>query len=64
MSEETIQKNRELIQREFSLSAYGRRLSGIYDSVMSSATGRMSGLSEGRLLDGFLDPVRFCLLRT
>jgi glycosyltransferase involved in cell wall biosynthesis len=61
---EQIRRNREIIEREFSLKSYGTRLTRIYDAVCSAAAGEVSALPEARLLEGFLDPERFFLLRS
>ncbi len=60
-----IDNNRKKIEEEYSLAKYGRSLGSLYDEVACSDTTRVVGaLSEQRLLDCFLAPERFSLLRT
>ncbi|OGV42693.1 MAG: hypothetical protein A2X46_05350 [Lentisphaerae bacterium GWF2_57_35] len=61
---EIIQRNRDIVQQAFSLEAYGRKLSGLYQATVSSPVSETAPLAEGRLLEGFLSPERFFLLRT
>lgn len=63
-AEETVAQNAEIIAREFSLSRYRSRLMRTYAAVLASETGPVSHLDDGRVLDAYLDPGRFNLLRT
>lgn len=63
----TIADNREKIFRHYSTEAYADRLDGIY-RTLAEASGATGGavdfLDPARVLDPFLDPLRFNLLRT
>jgi hypothetical protein len=59
-----IKKNRETVRRTFNLETYGNRLNEIYHAVLNSDAGKLSDISSDTLLDRFLSPERFHLLRT
>ena len=59
-----IQQNEQLVQEQFNLSAYGKRLRRIYHAVAASKSGVTGEINADALLDQFLTPERFCLLRT
>lgn len=59
-----IQQNRETIERRFHLAAYGIRLLRIYEELAAAPVSALPPLDRQRLLDQFLAPERFCLLRT
>ena len=59
-----IQQNEQLVQEQFNLPAYGKRLRRIYHAAAVSESGAISGINADALLDQFLTPERFCLLRT
>jgi len=59
-----IEGNREVVRREFGLDRYGDRLMTIYDGVAESEVSKPGRLKSGVLLDGFLAPERFSLLRS
>ena len=59
-----IQRNRETIERRYHLAGYGARLLRIYDDLASAPVAALPPLDPQRLLDQFLAPERFCLLRT
>jgi len=61
---DVIARNRRTVLREFSIERYGTRLGAIYDALMESERGPRDGLDASRLLDRFLAPERFSLLRT
>lgn len=59
-----IQKNREIVNARFGIKPYGRRLAGIYRTLAGATPGPVKDLDRAALLDGFLDPAQFFLLRT
>lgn len=60
-----MERNAETVRRLYSLERYGVRLMEIYRKVLDSKTGGVGGaIAAGGLLDAFLAPERFCLLRT
>ncbi|GAK52812.1 group 1 glycosyl transferase [Candidatus Moduliflexus flocculans] len=61
---ERIRRNREIIERQFHLSGYGARLRRIYEDLAAAPITALPPLDPQRLLDQFLAPERFCLLRT
>jgi len=61
---ERIRGNRETIERCFHLAGYGARLLRIYDELAAAPVAALPPLDPQRLLDQFLAPERFCLLRT
>ena len=63
-SQSVVESNQEIVRCAFSLDNYGDRLERIYQDIMSSSTGDVSGISAEALLERFLAPERFCLLRT
>ncbi len=60
----TIARNRACVEAGYSLDAYGRTLEAIYRKVAAEPAGPVDALDAGAVLDGFLAPERFCLLRT
>jgi len=56
--------NTEAVGKAYNLKHYGTRLMAVYGRLLASGAGPISCLSAGRLLDRFLAPERFCLLRT
>jgi len=59
-----VDQNRIAVQNAFDLQSYGKRLSVIYGVVAASSAEKPKALSVERMLQGFLDPRRFTLLRT
>lgn len=60
-----IEANRAVIERDYSIAGYGRRLADIYGALLGSAMSRKPGAADGNaLLERFLAPERLCLLRT
>ena len=64
VQERLIQSNRKAVQEQFNLTKYGERLWEMYQTVANSGTRPCKSLDAGRLLDQYLAPERFCLLRT
>jgi glycosyltransferase involved in cell wall biosynthesis len=61
---DTVSLNRETVERRYNLLAYGERLHAIYQAVLASAASEEAPLDAAALLERFLDPKDFCLLRT
>ena len=59
-----LQQNVAKIQSTYGLDHYGSMLTSIYDSILRAKARRPEGLPANRILDSFLDPSRFSLLRT
>ena len=59
-----IEANRRIVEQEYNQDQYGRRLAQIYSDLMRSETGMVSALRAEALLDSFLAPERFFLLRS
>lgn len=60
----TVAANREAIVARYNLEQYGERLVGIYGRLLAAPPAPTESLDPARVLDAFLDPARFCLLRT
>lgn len=60
----TIERNEEAVRRQFGLEAYGEHLERIYHQIVQSPRDAPAPLRVDILLDQFLAPERFCLLRT
>ncbi|MBM9615842.1 glycosyltransferase family 4 protein [Desulfobulbus rhabdoformis] len=58
-----LNKNQEILQRQYTLERYGERLEQIYDQVAGAAGSFCGQLDGGVLLDRFLAPERLHLLR-
>ena len=59
-----VQANCQQVAQCFNLQAYGVQLAQIYATVAASPLAPQPALNPQRLLDQFLSPERFCLLRT
>ena len=59
-----VEDNRTAVRSSFGISDYGHRLHGHYTRLMKADSTACDWLDPGRLLDEFLSPERFCLLRT
>lgn len=60
----TISQNRQAVIEHFNLDTYGNRLMRLYRTVAESRPEALKDIDADRLLDQFLAPERFCLLRT
>lgn len=60
----TIRQNRQAVLEHFNLDTYGKRLIQIYQTVADSKPEPLDNINTDVLLDQFLAPERFCLLRT
>lgn len=63
-SRERIDKNRAAVLAHYGLEAYGERLYGLYDLLLQADAGPIESAPASGLLDQFLKPERFNLLRT
>ncbi|MEM8550213.1 MAG: hypothetical protein AAGF10_05425 [Verrucomicrobiota bacterium] len=61
---ELIEANRSAIAAAYNLEQYGQRLYGIYQQLANAPEEAPEALDPARVLDAFLDPARFNLLRT
>lgn len=59
-----IQANKQVVEDQFHLLGYGKRLTNIYQVVAESPFGAGEALNADTLLEEFLAPERFSLLRT
>lgn len=59
-----IENNQKVVQEHYSIEAYGKRLLGIYRDLAATEPGKVSSANAEALLDEFLKPERFNLLRT
>ena len=64
LSDAGVKRNREIIKRQFNPEAYGQRLLGIYEGLACSKSTPAEFLDTPSVLNCFLDPKRFNLLRT
>lgn len=55
--------NARAVRETHGVAAYGERLESIYREILASPTAEPGALDGGRLLDAYLDPARFSLLR-
>jgi glycosyltransferase involved in cell wall biosynthesis len=62
---ERIARNRTLVERDFSIAGYGRRLTEIYARLLAEpVAAKLESADGGALLDRFLAPERLFLLRS
>ncbi len=59
-----LRSNVEAIEKHFTLKAYGTHLLHLYQEIMDSPDGHETEIHPGVLLDSFLAPERFMLIRT
>jgi hypothetical protein len=59
-----ISDQRGAVQQAYSVASYGEKLDSLYQNVGSSQIGDIQNPGPDILLDSFLDPARFNLLRT
>lgn len=62
-SSDQITQNRELIEGDYSQAQYGQRLLEIYREIAASPLGELSHYNADAVLDAFLAPENFNLLR-
>jgi hypothetical protein len=61
---EEREANARCVEREFSSGGYGRRLLGYYRQLTDAESMTTEDLDPARVLEQFLDPARFNMLRT
>ena len=61
--EEVLTKNRKIVEEMFNLENYGNKLFGIYRDLMSIEVGNVDFADSSKVLDQFLSPNQFTLLR-
>lgn len=59
-----IERNRRIVRERYGLEAYGDRLLHLYEQVAATEPGELQSANAVDLLDRFLQPQRFNLLRT
>lgn len=59
-----VQHNEAAVRKAYNIEQYGSRLQHIYDAIQSSTPSPLDSISGEKLLDAFLAPERFFLLRT
>ena len=62
--EEALSQNNQVARTKYGIVDYGVRLEGYYQKLLSAPDESCEWLDSDRLLTRFLDPQRFCLLRT
>ena len=60
----SIEANRGIVEQEYNGERYGKRLAQIYSEIIASGTDRAGAIQAEALLDCFLAPERFFLLRS
>lgn len=63
-SDDSTSANRRVAEESYNQQQYGDRLMKIYNRLLSSSPGTVTYADGDKLLDAFLDPSRFNLLRT
>jgi len=63
-NEEQIEKNRQIVEARYGLHTYAERLSAIYEGLVNTTPGHVAFVPSDAILDQFLKPERFNLLRT
>lgn len=58
-----IEHNRMIVERQYGIEAYGSRLLQLYEDLAAVSPGKVESADAGALLDCFLRPERFNLLR-
>ncbi len=58
-----IAANAAAVRRAFGLEDYGRKLLAVYRRLQAEIAGPLNGLAADRLLNRFLDPARFFMVR-
>jgi glycosyltransferase involved in cell wall biosynthesis len=65
LSGEIIDRNRQAVTEQFSLSSYAERTLNIYQELLATDNGTQCQFANGQLLlDQYLSPTRLNLLRT
>lgn len=61
--EEVLTKNRKIVEEKFNLENYGTKLFSMYRDLMSIEAGNVDFADSSKVLDEFLSPNQFTLLR-
>lgn len=64
LSPALIHRNREVARRQFSLETYGEKLIACYQDLAGTTPSRIDWMDPRKILEQFLNPIHFCLLRT
>ena len=59
-----VHRNHETVRRQFSLEAYGEKLIACYQDLAATTPSPIDWVDPRKILEQFLNPSRFCLLRT
>lgn len=59
-----VRRNREIARRQFSLETYGEKLTACYQDLAEATPSRPDWVNPRKILEQFLNPSQFCLLRT
>lgn len=59
-----VHRNREIVRRQFSLETYGEKLITCYQNLAETTPSRIDWINPRKILEQFLNPSQFCLLRT
>ena len=62
-NDQLIRKNRDLVMQRYGIDAYGNRLFGLYEALIKTPVGHVEAADADALLNTFLQPHRFNLLR-
>ena len=64
LSPALVHHNREIARRQFSLETYGEKLIACYQELAETTPSRIDWVNSRKILEQFLNPNQFCLLRT
>ena len=64
LSPALVHRNREIVRRQFSLETYGEKLIDCYQDLAETTPNRIDWVNSRKILEQFLNPNQFCLLRT
>jgi hypothetical protein len=59
-----VASNQRVIRKAFGLKQYAQRLLALYDRVLSASPSAVDALAPRQVLDRYLNPERFMLLRS
>lgn len=59
-----VHRNCEVTRRQFSLETYGEKLIACYQDLAETTPSRIDWVNPRKILEQFLNPSQFCLLRT
>jgi glycosyltransferase involved in cell wall biosynthesis len=64
ISEDLIQSNKKIIEEKYSLEGYGEKLMKVYSDLAGREPSKLEYLDPERILDQFISPEHFSLLRS